>query len=74
MLRKILITLSIVASFAGVVAYSTKPVIPVAVAQEGCGPDNGGPCAAGSHCCLIGGSGWCCANGHSCGEDPGDCN
>jgi hypothetical protein len=39
---------------------------------EDCGPDKG-KCSGDGHCCLIGGSGWCCAKDQKCGEEIGDC-
>ena len=39
---------------------------------EDCGPDKG-KCSGDGHCCLVGGSGWCCPKGKTCGEDPGEC-
>jgi hypothetical protein len=39
---------------------------------EDCGPDKG-KCSGSGHCCLIGGSGWCCAKDKKCGEEIGDC-
>jgi len=43
-----------------------------ATTNEDCGPDKG-KCSGEGHCCLIGGSGWCCAKDKKCGEEIGDC-
>jgi hypothetical protein len=44
----------------------------IAASYEDCGPDKG-KCSGTGHCCLIGGSGWCCPKDKKCGEDIGDC-
>lgn len=40
--------------------------------NEDCGPDKG-KCSGEGHCCLIGGSGWCCSKDKKCGEEIGEC-
>jgi hypothetical protein len=70
-----------VLAYAGLLAYQGEAkaqsvVTPSGAVMNGlaedCGPDKG-KCSDGYHCCLLGGSGWCCANGHACGADIGSC-
>jgi hypothetical protein len=60
------------ASQAVVLASHKVPATTATLLREDCGPDKG-KCSGTGHCCLIGGSGWCCPKDQACGEEIGDC-